>query len=295
MKIKYQAHVKDLGWLDPVEDGRTAGTTGENRRLEAFKITDCSVPDINFHCFAHVSNHGWSSGNVMGEDVGSTGLGEQLEAFYIGIIGEDANKYEIFYRGHVADYGWLNWSKNGAINGTVGGGKQIEAIQIQLRDKSENWQPNVDCTDTYMNLTPKSEGSIGQKMLEVAQSQKGYISGSSSKSKFGDYFGLNGDWCDFFFIWCNRQAGGNIPLLGGYVPSLMEWAKQNGKFTQTPKVGYGVLFDFNRNGVPDHIGVYEADNGSEIINVEGNTNAGNGTGVYRRSREKKYILGYVAV
>lgn len=36
--IHVQAHVKDLGWLDPVGDDEWAGTLGESRRLEAVRI-----------------------------------------------------------------------------------------------------------------------------------------------------------------------------------------------------------------------------------------------------------------
>lgn len=36
--IRYQAHVQNVGWMDKVSDGETAGTTGRNLGVEALKI-----------------------------------------------------------------------------------------------------------------------------------------------------------------------------------------------------------------------------------------------------------------
>lgn len=52
----YRAHVADLGWLDSVRDGQTAGTTGRALRLEAFKITP--PEGVELTVLAHVSNKG---------------------------------------------------------------------------------------------------------------------------------------------------------------------------------------------------------------------------------------------
>ena len=37
-QIKYQAHVQDIGWQDWVYDGAEAGTTGQNKKVEAIRI-----------------------------------------------------------------------------------------------------------------------------------------------------------------------------------------------------------------------------------------------------------------
>ncbi len=36
--VRYQAHVEGRGWLGWVRDGVTAGTTGQDLRMEAVKI-----------------------------------------------------------------------------------------------------------------------------------------------------------------------------------------------------------------------------------------------------------------
>ena len=37
-KIKYRVHVQDYGWMDWKQNGELAGTTGENKRIEAIEI-----------------------------------------------------------------------------------------------------------------------------------------------------------------------------------------------------------------------------------------------------------------
>ena len=36
--IMYRVHVQNLGWMDWVENGETAGTTGQSLRLEAIEV-----------------------------------------------------------------------------------------------------------------------------------------------------------------------------------------------------------------------------------------------------------------
>jgi hypothetical protein len=59
--------------------------------------------------------------------------------------------------------------------------------------------------------------------------------------------------------------------------------------------GWWVLFDWNDSGVPDHIGIVEADDGDTIGDVEFNTTDSNGnTGcVARKVRPWAHILGFV--
>lgn len=58
--IKYQAHVQDVGWASFVENGQIAGTTGENKRLEAIKIKAINLPEgVKLKYQAHVQDMGW--------------------------------------------------------------------------------------------------------------------------------------------------------------------------------------------------------------------------------------------
>ncbi len=112
--------------------------------------------------------------------------------------------------------------------------------------------------------------------------------------------GAQFSWCAVFIWWLFREAGISGLYYGGqktaYVPTLMSWAKQNGLLVDTLQPGDLVCFDFNNNGVSDHIGICESFDGTYVTTIDGNTGTtseANGGCVMRRRRHKKYILGVI--
>jgi hypothetical protein len=64
------------------------------------------------------------------------------------------------------------------------------------------------------------------------------------------------------------------------------------------KPGYLVIFDWNMDGKPDHVGLVESKQGNVVETLEFNTrpatgNASTGGYVLRRSRDVKFVLGFV--
>ena len=134
----YQAHVQYYGWMDPVESGKTAGTTGEGLRLEALSISLGSIAgSVEYR--AHVANVGWQDWVADDEIAGTVGQGNAIESLQIRLSGEAADLYDIYYRVHSANKGWLGWARNGEYAGTAGYGFQAEAIQIVLVDKGASF------------------------------------------------------------------------------------------------------------------------------------------------------------
>lgn len=295
---KYQAHCSDIGWQDPVNDGQVAGTIGENRALECIRILDLSIPDLGIHGFAHVQNVGWSNGNVIGEDIGSTGQGLPIEAIKIGLIGGQADNYDIWYRLHIQDKGFLNWSKNGAINGSIGLGLKAQAIQIEVHGKSENWYPVVDTNETFIEAPPGDPTpAVDRKssMLALAKSYVGYVTGTSNDSVFGRrYDGINaGSWCCYSVRSICDDNGIYFPATG-YCPYAVDDFKNRGKWkTSNPEPGDVVFYDFNGNGTADHVGIVSQVISGGIKAYEGNTvpDGGGAIGYYERTRYDG-ILGY---
>lgn len=122
--VTYRAHMRDIGWGAWQCDGAMVGSTGQNRRIEAFEL-DCSdKPDVT----VHIKDVGDKSYTNITKDtiLGTTGQNKRLEA--IKIKGKD-----IFYmyRVHQKDIGWSDWANNGEWAGIRGQGKQIEAIEIK--------------------------------------------------------------------------------------------------------------------------------------------------------------------
>ncbi|MFQ6792503.1 MAG: glucosaminidase domain-containing protein [Thomasclavelia sp.] len=136
--IQYQTHVADYGWLSFVSEGKTSGTTGENKQMEAIKIdlnTGSYKGSIEYS--SHVQDYGWMSWIGNGKESGTTGKNKQMEAIKIRLTGDIAKEYNIYYRVHVEEMGWLDWASNGEAAGSTGYSYQIEAIEIKLVEKGE--------------------------------------------------------------------------------------------------------------------------------------------------------------
>lgn len=132
--VNYSVHAQTYGWMDTVQDGAVAGTSGEAKRLEAIQISLGNAPvsgSIQYR--VHRQTYGWESDwKSDGATSGTTGEGKRLEAIQIKLTGQMAEKYDIYYRVHAQSYGWLGWAKNGESAGTSGMAKRLEAIEIRL-------------------------------------------------------------------------------------------------------------------------------------------------------------------
>ncbi|MCR5610114.1 MAG: hypothetical protein K6G26_13740 [Lachnospiraceae bacterium] len=136
LSVKYQAHVGTYGWLGQVTEGKTAGTTGQSKRLEALKINlvnDNGEGGITYR--SHLASYGWIGWSSNGNMTGTTGQARRMEAIEIKLTGELAKKYDIYYRIHSQTYGWLGWACNGEKAGTTGLSKRAEAIEIKILPK----------------------------------------------------------------------------------------------------------------------------------------------------------------
>lgn len=149
--VTYQAHVKSYGWMDAVQNGKTAGTTGQSRRMEALKIKVSGVDNLGVRYRVHVKDKGWTDWASDGDVAGTTGKSLQAEAVQIELTGSAADSYDIYYRVHIKNFGWLAWTKNGDTAGSTGMGYRAEAIEIKLVKKGTS----VSSTDgkSYAYLT----------------------------------------------------------------------------------------------------------------------------------------------
>lgn len=133
-QLWYRAHCQNLGWLDPVRDGQTAGTTGFSTRLEALLIDLRTIrekyPDAKLYGDFHVQNIGTVHLDNIEPDtiLGTIGKALRLEAFRLHLEGVPDKK--LYYEAHVQDIGWQGVRSNGEMAGTTGQSKRIEAVRI---------------------------------------------------------------------------------------------------------------------------------------------------------------------
>lgn len=153
--LQYQAHCQTFGWMDWVNGGELAGTTGKSKRMEALSIkvnketVDPEDPEkvlveevegaIEYR--AHSQSVGWQDWVKAGEIAGTTGMGKRLEAIQIRLTGELALKYDVYYQVHCSRFGDMGWAKNGEKAGTAGYSRAIEAITILLVEKGSTAAP----------------------------------------------------------------------------------------------------------------------------------------------------------
>lgn len=114
------------------------------------------------------------------------------------------------------------------------------------------------------------------------------------------YFGRSGvPYCAMFVSWVLSSAGMTPP--GGifaYCPTGLNNARRLGRVHDKRSAAPGdiVFFDWNKDGIADHVGIVTANRGSYLETIEGNTSSGrrgsqsNGGGVYRRARSLSLVL-----
>ena len=147
-----------------------------------------------------------------------------------------------------------------------------------------------------------------QTIIQTAASQNGTKESpaNSNKTKYGEWYGLNGvKWCAIFVSWVYDHAGNPLGFIetakgyqscqGGY-----NFWKVNKQLTNEPQQGDIVLFDWDGNGLCDHTGIFDAwtdATKTTFFSWEGNTAVGNnsdGGMVMRRQRNRSLVRAFAS-
>ena len=115
----------------------------------------------------------------------------------------------------------------------------------------------------------------GVDIVEVAASQLGNVGGRSYWSWYG--FENRVEWCACFVSWCANECGyidsGEMPKFS-YCPTGVQWFKAAGRWLpggSAPAPGDIAFFDWDGDGVSDHVGIVESCDGSTVHTIEGNS------------------------
>lgn len=97
-------------------------------------------------------------------------------------------------------------------------------------------------------------------------------------------------WCAGAVSTWWKEAGIKLPPGSASCQSWVVWAKKNGYWSKTPKVGAAILYGTEAHA--HHIGLVSGVVNGKVITIEGNTSGGgfnrNGVGVFQKT-PKKYI------
>ena len=171
--ISYNTCLEKVGWTGWRKDEELAGSSGQNRKLEAIKIllgNDVKNEKIKYR--VHVQDIGWMDWVSDGSIAGFPNENKRIEAIQIKL--QNGTVYDVLYRVHVQDIGWMDWMQNGKTAGTEGQSKRLEAIQIKLvKKKSVDLSYKSHIEDIgWMNWVNngKTSGTVGQsKRMEAIQ------------------------------------------------------------------------------------------------------------------------------
>jgi uncharacterized protein YjdB len=134
--VSYSTHIQNIGWQGGQSNGGLSGTTGRSLRVEAFKanVKAEGITGGISYC-THVQDKGWM--DAVSDDVVSSTVGASkcVEALKVGLTGDMAKYYDVWYRAYVQEYGWLGWTCDGAIAGSTGIEYGIEAVEVEVLAK----------------------------------------------------------------------------------------------------------------------------------------------------------------
>lgn len=149
-------------------------------------------------------------------------------------------------------------------------------------------------TTTALDVLRIAAGEIGYSRWDDPEEGTKY--GRWYAEKHGAYFGSSGvPFCAMGASWVLDQAGIEPP--GGafaYVPAGINAARTKKRLLADIKdtqAGDLVCFDWDDDGISDHVGIVEINAGRYLQTIEFNTSPGsggsqgNGGGVYRRTRD----------
>jgi hypothetical protein len=184
----------------------------------------------------------------------------------------------------------------------------IRRVQRHLYGESGvsgNWNGGLDAA-----IAPKL--TVPQRALKFAQGEIGVKeTGPNTGPRVREYQaasaigGTGWPWCGAFTAWCYAKAG--RPLKGfnnAYVPSYVNAARKSDHglrvvSAESARPGDLVCFDWQRDGVSDHIGILETRVVSgKFRSIEGNTSFGNnsnGGQVMRRDRNTSQVQCFIRV
>ena len=154
----------------------------------------------------------------------------------------------------------------------------------------------------FFFLADDGEGNLeaGQPalMVSIAKSQLGTEDGE----KYWRWYGFTEpvDWCACFVSWCADEAG---LIAEGLVPKFAEvnegirWFQEQGRWIATtkepdykPSPGTLIFFDWEQDGVADHVGIVENCRRGRVYTVEGNS--GNMVACRYYRQDNSEIIGY---
>ena len=207
--------------------------------------------------------------------------GVQSIAYVLDLAGAesplDIERISLALQGYNFGSGYIFWAK-----ANYGGYSELNAIEFSnMMAERMGWvgygdKAYVSHVLRYYPIGHIFMGDGNAAMVAVAQSQLGNVGGEPYWSWWGlDY---RVEWCAIFVSWCADQCGyldaGVLPKMEGVRP-FIDWFRERGQWQDRdyePIPGDIIFFDWEGDGLADHVGIVEKCEDGLVYTIEGNSN-----------------------
>lgn len=188
----------------------------------------------------------------------------------------DFDRISLALQGYNYGSGYISWAL-----ANYGGYSELNAIEFSdmmaARSGSSGYgdKAYVSHVLRYYVIGRSFMGEGNAAMVAVAQSQIGNVGGEPYWSWWGlDY---RVEWCAIFVSWVADQCGyldtGVLPKMEGVRP-YVDWFIERGQWQgrdYEPSPGDIIFFDWQSDGLADHVGIVEKVENGLVYTIEGNT------------------------
>ena len=188
----------------------------------------------------------------------------------------DMEHIKLALQGYNFGNGYISWAKT-----NYGGYSYANAVEFSTTQAERlGWDSYGDTqyVSHVLRYYPYGRAFTGggnQAIVEVALTQLGNEGGQP----YWSWYGFEGrvEWCACFVSWCANECGyidtGVIPKFAGCVLGS-QWFKDRGQWQDgsfEPSAGHIIFFDWEGDGVTDHVGIVERAENGTVYTVEGNS------------------------
>lgn len=209
----------------------------------------------------------------------SIDVGVQSLAYVLGLAEVespiDLERISLALQGYNYGSGYITWAQ-----ANYGGYSELNAIEYSdMMAERMGWagygdKAYVSHVLRYYPIGRSFMYEGNAAMVAVAQTQIGNVGGEPYWSWWGlDY---RVEWCAMFVSWCADQCGyleaGVLPKMEGVLP-FIDWFRERGQWQDRdyePIPGDIIFFDWEGDGIADHVGIVEKVDGDYVYTIEGN-------------------------
>lgn len=181
----------------------------------------------------------------------------------------DINHLSLALQAYNFGKGYIDW-----VNVNFGGYTRANA-KVYSDQKKAELKADVYGDPQYVPHVMQYYHIGNHDVVQIAQSQIGNIGGRPYWSWYG--FNSRVEWCACFVSWVMNEAGliedGTVPKFA-YCPTGIQWFKQHNQWQDrkyTPAPGDIIFFDWQNDGVSDHVGIVEKVENGTVYTIEGNS------------------------